>query len=88
MQVTVYLRVARGLSGKPTVAASVKPNWTPLMSNKGNRDKKALPTAAFALKLDVPNEVMRQAEQVVADINLPAGQAQVCAAVTDTETPQ
>ena len=55
MKVKVYLRVARGPRG-PRVEAGTSPSLEPLTTS-GNRP---LPTAAFALQLEIPEQIERR----------------------------
>lgn len=82
MKLTVYLRVAEGPRG-PRVAASSTPNYVPLMTGSPGYSERSrpLPTAMFALSLDVPDEVLQHAEQVLAEIEVPADKAEVAAEV-------
>ena len=79
MKLRVYLRVAEGARG-PRVAASSSPNYEPLMSGSGWQAK-PLPTAMFALDLDVPDAVLHHAERVLATLAVDEHDAQVAAAV-------
>ena len=79
MKVVAYLRVAEGPRG-PRVEASTKPNHAPLTTGTGWKEK-VLPTVAFALQLDVPDELINQAEQVIAELEIPKEQAQIAADV-------
>jgi hypothetical protein len=77
MKVTAYVRVARTRTGKPTVDAGPRPTDEPLKDQHG----KALPTVAFALKLDVPEERLRAAEQVLAEIEVSSDEAEIVVGV-------
>jgi hypothetical protein len=79
MNLTVYLRVAHGSRG-PRVAASTSPNYEPLQSGSGYQAK-PLPTAAFALKLKIPEEALEHAAQVLAELDVPLNEIQVAADV-------
>lgn len=69
MRLRVYLRVAKS-NREPgyRVLASAKPNYKPLYAAEGTFREMALPTAAFALDLDIPDEEFERAEQVLAEI--------------------
>lgn len=68
MKVTVYMRVGVGPRG-PKVAASITPNYEPLKVGSGWQAR-IVPTAMFALKLDVPDEVLHHAEQIVNELTI------------------
>lgn len=84
MKTTIYLRVARTSRGAK-VAASTKPNHAPLQSGSSWKAK-VLPTAAFAITLDIPNEAFYQAEQVLAKLEVPFEKITVAAEVADDLT--
>jgi hypothetical protein len=69
------MRIAKGKDGKPRVDASVRPNHAPLFSGKGTRHEQPLPTAAFAVEIEVPESVLRRAEQVIAEMEIPEDDA-------------
>jgi hypothetical protein len=79
VKVKVHLRVAKNSRGRRPfkVVASSEPNLSPLYDS---RDR-VLPTTAFALVLDVPDEEFKRAEQVVAEVSVPSGKVSVCAEV-------
>lgn len=79
MKVKTYLRVARGGRGVRVVASS-KPNYQPLMKGSGWSEK-ALPTAAFAVVLDIPDEIFERAETVLAEVTVDPSEAEVAAEV-------
>lgn len=79
MKLKVYLRVAHGSRG-PRVEASTSPNYKPLESGSG-WNAKALPTAMFALDLDIPEEAMHHAERVMAELEIPGDAIEVAAGV-------
>jgi hypothetical protein len=78
MKATVYLRVAKGPRG-PKFAATTKPSRAPLTT--GGWNEKHLPTVAFALLLNIPDEAFDQAGQVIAEIDVPAEQLSIAAEV-------
>lgn len=82
MRVTVYMRLAEGKRGM-RVAASTSPNYEPIYSGQGNWNAKPLPTAAFAIELDVPEALFARAEQVLAEIAIAEDQAEVAAEVKE-----
>ncbi len=81
MKIRVYLRVAEGARG-PRVHAGTSPNYAPLESGSGWQAK-PLPTAQFALDLDVPDSVLHRAEQVLAALVIPEDSADVSASVVN-----
>jgi len=82
MKAKVYLRVARGPRG-PKVAATITPNYAPLMVGSPGYNERALPTVAFAIALDIPEEVLAHAEQVIAELEVPAERALIAAVVEE-----
>jgi hypothetical protein len=67
MKVKTHLRVAKTPRGA-RVEASTKPNYKPLMGSQGSWNERPLPTAAFAVVLDIPDDLFKRAEQVLAEI--------------------
>jgi hypothetical protein len=88
MKTKVYLRIAKGSKGS-RVSASPKPCYEPIRNAKSytSDSDKALPTVAFALELDIPDDLFKQAEQVAAQINLTKKGATVCGTVISVEKP-
>lgn len=82
MKTRIYLRVAKG--GK--VAANVRPSYEPLSQIKDGRQA-SLPTAFFALDVDVPDEILKRAEHVAATVTLDAEDGQVIVAPLNQEAP-
>lgn len=80
MKVKTYLRVAVGGRG-PRVVASTKPNYQPLTKGQGTYHEEPLPTAAFALVLDIPDEIFERAEKVLAEVAVDPSEAAVAAEV-------
>lgn len=80
MNLRVYLRVAHQPSGKPKVAAGVRPSKLPLYDSSGNRP---IPTVAFAIDLDLPDAMFRAAERVIAELTVPESAAEVAAKVRE-----
>lgn len=66
MKIRTYIRVARNPRGRKghVITANPTPKYSPLTNSTG----RYLPTAMFALDLDVPEEMFRQAEQVLAEV--------------------
>ena len=69
MKTRVHLRIAKTTSSRAPykVAATAKPNHQPITDMYGN----AFPTVAFALDLNIPDGLFRQAERVIAEITVP-----------------
>jgi hypothetical protein len=84
MKVQTYLRVAEGARG-PRVVASAKPNYQPLTKGAGTYHEEALPTAMFAVVLDIPDELFERASQVLAEIEVPTDRAEIAAEVPRIE---
>lgn len=83
MKVRAYLRVAktgRGSRSPYKIHASSKPDHRPLSSGYG-RSETVLPTVAFAIDVDIPDKLFKQAEQVIAEITIPEDQAVIAAEV-------
>ena len=84
MKVKTHLRVAYDKKRRAShVIANVNPSTTPISNSKGD----PLPTVAFAIVLDIPDEMFRQAEQIIAEIQIPADQAQIAADVIQMNRP-
>lgn len=77
MKVPIYLRIAKTNGRKGyKVAASSEPNSEPL-SRDDYRGKEFFPTVAFCVSVDVPEEFFKQAERVIAELNIGMKEAQV-----------
>jgi len=85
MKVKIYLRVAKNTGGRTAfkVDARPTPDYRPLNKGQGTYTETPLPTAAFAVVLDVPDELFRHAERVLAEIEIPADKAVVAAEVAE-----
>lgn len=69
MNLRAHLRVAKHpRGGKPKIAVSSKPNPAPLTDGNLN----AMPTIAFAIDLNIPDDMFVQAQRVVATIDVSA----------------
>lgn len=78
MKARAYLRVAKGGGRKGyKIAVGASSSEEPLVDGH----KYALPTVAFAVDLNIPDELFRQAEKVIAEINVTARQAKIAAEV-------
>jgi len=80
MKLTAYIRVARNPDrAKAQIAANLKPNTAPLTNSRGD----ALPTIAFAIKLDIPDAMFSRASQVIAELTIPEESAEIAATVRE-----
>ena len=79
MKVVAYIRVSE-YKGKPRISASAKPNGQPFYQNE-----QPLPTAMFALELDIPDSRFHLAEQVLAEIKVAEADTTVAADITYRE---
>lgn len=79
MRITVYIRVAKG-EGRTKISATTKPNYKPLTTGSGWREK-PMPTAAFAIALDVPDVMFKRAEQVLAELEVAEHDIRIAAEV-------
>lgn len=77
MKVKLYMRVAKQRSGFKAAVVTRKASTSPLFDSNA----RALPTIAFALELDVPDGMFRQAEQVIAALKVPESAAVIAADV-------
>jgi hypothetical protein len=78
----VYMRVGqKSLGGKPSVSGTAKPNLAPLSDVNG-----VIPTVAFAVELDIPDALFKQAENVIATIKVDAEKATIAASVPSPES--
>jgi len=69
MKYPIYLRVAKtGSRNGYKVSATAKPNNEPL--NSGSYGTVWYPTIAFAVAIDIPDELFNQAERVIAELNI------------------
>lgn len=84
MKATVYLRLAHGKRGL-RVHASSAPNYEPIYSGSGSWNQTPLPTAAFAIQLEVPDEVFAHAERVLAELVVDEDHATIAAEVKELE---
>ena len=80
MKVRAYVRVGKNSASarKPyRVDASASANHLPLVASTGQ----TLPTIAFAIDLDIPDEMFNKAEQVIAEIVIPEEAVEIAAEV-------
>lgn len=84
MNTKIYMRVAAHPDGRDAdykVAASVRPNYSPLTVDTGYNERD-LPTVAFAVELEIPEAMIFQAEQTLAEIQIPEEAVEIVAAVS------
>jgi hypothetical protein len=79
MKVIAHMRVSE-YKGKARISASAKPNNQPFSQND-----QPLPTAMFALELDIPDSRFHLAEQVLAEIKVAEEDTKVAANITYRE---
>lgn len=71
MKTKIYLKVAKSIRKGMLYKASSKPDYSPIESAKYyNKRGVFLPTVAFAIEIDIPDESFKRAEKVVAQLNL------------------
>jgi hypothetical protein len=76
MKTRIYLRVAKTENRKGyKVSAGSQPSNEPL--NSGSYNTTWFPTVAFALDIDVPDEMFKTAERVIAELNVNMKEAQI-----------
>jgi len=79
MKAKVHMRVARGSSGKPLITATSRRSDYPLFDSNNN----PLPTVAFSMMLDIPDQAFDRADQVIAEVRIPEDQLEIVAQVTE-----
>ena len=79
MKTKIYLKIARGVRGVK-VSASNKPSNAPF-AEKSYRGDKYFPTVAFAIELDIPDELFKTAEKTIASVVVGLKQANIAAEV-------
>lgn len=84
MKVRTYIRVAKKAPGSRSphymLKANVTPSTEPLYSGP-----EPLPTVSFAIDLDLPDEMFKTAERVIAEIVIPPEAAEIAATVYQEE---
>jgi hypothetical protein len=76
MKYPIYLRVAKTNSRKGyRVTAGITPNNEPL--NSGSYNTEWYPTVAFAVNIEIPDELFNQASRIIAELNVAMKEAQV-----------
>ena len=68
-KVRAYIRVAKN-GYRYSVDASAKANNNPLHKGGGYSQKEYLPTIAFAVDLNIPDELFSKATKVIGEFNL------------------
>lgn len=76
MKTKIHLRIAKNKKGGLAVSATTRPSYEPLHTQ--NYGKAAFPTVAFAVEFDIPDALFKQADEVVAKINLEKKNGVVC----------
>jgi hypothetical protein len=81
MKTTVYLRVAKRPKGRKGAAvnATLTPQQRPIETSTGQ----VLPTCAFAVELDIPDEAFESAARVVAKLKVPEEKLTIAAEVLE-----
>lgn len=80
MKARIYLRVAKN-GYKTKVDAGIKARNTPLHQQGYNGDKTFLPTVAFAVDFEIPDNLFNKAVQVIGTMNVTEKDAVVAAEV-------
>lgn len=79
MKQTVYLRIAKHpRRSHVKVTAGTKPNDAQLSDSAGN----AMPTIAFAVDVNIPDDMFKQAQRVVAELDVTAEDVQIPVTLT------
>lgn len=82
MKTTVYMRVGTQRNRRVKVdARTTRPTSAPLYESNGD----AMPTVAFAIKLELPDAMFNRAREVLAEITVPEEQAQIAAEVVQLD---
>jgi hypothetical protein len=80
MKQRIYIRIAKN-GYKTKVEAGTKSNTQPLHIVRYRGEKLYLPTVAFAVDFEIPDELFSQAVKVVGEINITQDKAQVAASI-------
>ena len=76
----IYVRVGKSVRGstrgRTYVSASTKASHEPLQNSQG-----FVPTVAFAVEVEVPDHLFRNAEKVIANLKVTSSKADICAEV-------
>lgn len=78
MKTKIYLRVAKGGRNGYRAEASAVPNYDPIKKQSAyNSHYEFLPTVAFAVEFDIPDEMFKQSERVIASVNVAMKDAKI-----------
>lgn len=66
MKVKAYVRVGRDRDGQGKVSVTTKPSHEPISTYSG----RSMPTVAFAVEFEIPDEKFSEAEKVLASITV------------------
>jgi hypothetical protein len=75
MKYKVYLKIANGGRAGYKVHASTSPDYLPLSNSQYNPT--FYPTVAFAVDFNIPDELFKSAERLVAQINIASKEAEI-----------
>jgi hypothetical protein len=75
LKARAYVRVGRSPSGKARMLATLKPSNAPLTDARGH----ALPTVAFAIDFAIPDDLFKQAENVLGEIEITGSRSHIAA---------
>lgn len=84
MRTRIYLRVAKN-GYKSKVDASIKSNNAPLHLTGYRNEKTFLPTVAFAVDFEIPDDLFSNAVKVVGEINITKDKAVIAAEIPKAE---
>lgn len=76
MKVRAYLRIGVMKRGSK-LSATNKPSHAPLFDANGS----GIPTVAFAVDFNIPDELFKQAQIAIAEINVTKKGAKICAEI-------
>lgn len=80
MATKIYVRVGKAVRGssrgRTYVSASTTVNHEPLRNSQG-----FVPTVAFAVEIEVPDHLFRNAEKVIASMKVTSSKADICAEI-------
>lgn len=81
MKTKIYIRIGQNKNGKLKVVGGSRPSYDTLLGPPHLGVTSVLPTVAFAVEIEFPDVLLKQAEQVAAKINLDKKNAVVCGTV-------
>lgn len=76
-KIRIYLRIAKKRTPGYKISASSKVNHEPLYNVGYGGQKDFLPTVAFAVDFEVPDELFNKAASVIGEINIQMKNAEV-----------